>query len=129
MRTVKLVVIGDSGVGKTALRTQYVSGRFSTAYRATIGADFITKTIPHPSDLSQSLTFQIWDTAGQERFSSLSAAFFRGADAALLLFDVSQPETLRALQRWWTTFCERAPVEDDRITSFPVVFVGNKTDL
>ncbi|KAF8502813.1 hypothetical protein F5888DRAFT_1667366 [Russula emetica] len=105
MRTVKVVIIGNSGVGKTSLRGQvrtinylfvrgsiitaikYISGQFSTAYRSTIGTDFITKTLPHHSKPDESVTLQIWDTAGQERFSSLSSAFFRGADAVILIFD------------------------------------------
>lgn len=129
MRTVKLVVIGASGVGKTSLRNQFISGRFTTGYRATIGADFITKTLPHHTIPEESVTLQIWDTAGQERFSSLSAAFFRGADAVLLLFDVNQPKTLDALTKWWSDFKDKAPVPDDQTDKFCCVFVGNKTDI
>ncbi|THH09780.1 hypothetical protein EW146_g8587 [Bondarzewia mesenterica] len=77
----------------------------------------------------ESVTLQIWDTAGQERFSSLSAAFFRGADAALLMFDVNQPESLDALHRWWAEFCERAPLLDEEMEDFCCVVVGNKVDV
>ncbi|GJE89231.1 ras-domain-containing protein [Phanerochaete sordida] len=129
MRTVKLVVVGASGVGKTSLRNQYVSGRFTTGYRATIGADFITKSVPHYAEPGESVTLQIWDTAGQERFSSLSSAFFRGADAVLLMFDVNQPQTLEALRKWWDDFRDKAPVPDDERDSFCAVFVGNKIDV
>ncbi|KAH9947065.1 ras-domain-containing protein [Amylocystis lapponica] len=129
MRTVKLVVIGASGVGKTSLRNQYISGRFTTGYRATIGADFITKSLPHYSCPEESVTLQIWDTAGQERFSSLSSAFFRGADAAILMFDVNQPDTLNALTKWWSEFRERAPVLDEEVEDFCCVVVGNKIDM
>ncbi|KAI0292237.1 P-loop containing nucleoside triphosphate hydrolase protein [Multifurca ochricompacta] len=116
MRTVKLVVIGNSGVGKTSLRGQFVSNRFSTGYRATIGADFITKTLPHHSDPEQSVTLQIWDTAGQEH-------------AALLMFDVNQPATLQALTRWWSEFRARAPLADEDMEEYCLVVVGNKIDL
>ncbi|KAH8105072.1 ras-domain-containing protein [Phellopilus nigrolimitatus] len=129
MRTIKLVIIGDSGVGKTSLRSQYILGRFSTGYRATIGTDFITKTLPHHSDPEQGVTLQIWDTAGQERFSSLSSAFFRGADAALLMFDINRPETLVGLARWWDQFKACAPVLDEEAEDFCCVVVGNKVDL
>ncbi|KAH7881871.1 P-loop containing nucleoside triphosphate hydrolase protein [Phlebopus sp. FC_14] len=129
MPTVKLVVIGASGVGKTSLRGQYISGRFSTGYRATIGADFITKTLPHPSKPDEVVTLQIWDTAGQERFSSLSTAFFRGADAALLMFDVNRPDTLASLTKWWAEFCERAPLPDEEMEDYCCIIVGNKADL
>ncbi|EKM60314.1 uncharacterized protein PHACADRAFT_50904, partial [Phanerochaete carnosa HHB-10118-sp] len=128
MRTLKLVVVGASGVGKTSLRNQYVSGRFTTGYRATIGADFITKSVPHHGNPDELVTLQIWDTAGQERFSSLSSAFFRGADAVLLMFDVNQPQTLEALRKWWDDFRDKAPVADDEVDSFCSVFVGNKID-
>ncbi|KIJ15854.1 hypothetical protein PAXINDRAFT_99225 [Paxillus involutus ATCC 200175] len=129
MPAVKLVVIGASGVGKTSFRTQYISGRFSTGYRTTIGADFISKTFPNPSNPHEVVTLQIWDTAGQERFSSLSTAFFRGADAALLMFDVNQPETLTSLTKWWAEFRERAPLFDEDMEDYCCVVVGNKTDL
>ncbi|KAG1817298.1 P-loop containing nucleoside triphosphate hydrolase protein [Suillus subaureus] len=129
MRTIKLVVIGASGVGKTSLRGQYISGRFSTGYRATIGADFITKSLPDPKTPTEVISLQIWDTAGQERFSSLSSAFFRGADAVLLMFDVSAPETMHALTKWWEEFKHRAPVSDEEVDNFCCVVVGNKMDL
>ncbi|TBU22206.1 P-loop containing nucleoside triphosphate hydrolase protein [Dichomitus squalens] len=129
MRTVKLVVIGASGVGKSSIRNQYISGRFTTGYRATIGADFITKTLPHHNCPDEQVTLQIWDTAGQERFSGLSSAFFRGADAVILMFDVNQPHTLGALTKWWNDFRDKAPVSDERVEEFCCVVVGNKTDI
>ncbi|KAL0957120.1 hypothetical protein HGRIS_003213 [Hohenbuehelia grisea] len=129
MLTIKLVVIGASGVGKTSLRGQYISGRFSSGYRATIGADFISKTLPHPSHPDESIALQIWDTAGQERFSSLSTAFFRGADACILMYDVNDRETLEALTKWWMEFCDRAPLAEEEVPGFCCAVVGNKTDL
>ncbi|KAM6491305.1 ras domain containing protein [Amanita muscaria] len=129
MRTVKLVLIGPSGVGKSALRGKYITGRFFSGYRTTIGADFITKTLPHPSRPEDSVSLQIWDTAGQERFSSLSNAFFRGADAAILIFDVNNPESMESLTKWWTEFCERAPLDEEDVEKFCCVVVGNKIDL
>ncbi|KAL4257174.1 P-loop containing nucleoside triphosphate hydrolase [Pleurotus pulmonarius] len=129
MLTIKLVVIGASGVGKTSLRGQYISGQFSTSYRATIGADFISKTLPHPRIPGESVTLQIWDTAGQERFASLASAFYRGADAVLLMFDVNRPETLAALRKWWLHFCAHAPLAEEDVGRFCVVVVGNKMDL
>ncbi|KAL1741156.1 ras-domain-containing protein [Schizophyllum fasciatum] len=127
--TIKLVVIGPSGVGKTSLRGQYISGRFSTGYRATIGADFITKTLPHPTRPDESVVLQIWDTAGQERFSSLSSAFFRGADAAILCFDANDRESMRSLLKWWDEFRQRTPVADEVLEEYCCVVVGNKKDL
>ncbi|KZP07467.1 ras-domain-containing protein, partial [Athelia psychrophila] len=119
--TIKLVIVGDSGCGKTSLRGQYIAGRFSTGYRATIGADFITKSLPNPLDPENrtGVVLQIWDTAGQERFSSLSSAFFRGAAShAILLWT-----------RWWNEFRERAPVREGEEEDFCCVVVGNKVDV
>jgi len=69
------------------------------------------------------------DTTGQERFSSLSTAFFQGADAALLMFDLSGPTTMHAMKRWWANFCDKAPVADEHATEYCCVVVGNKIDM
>ncbi|PFH45412.1 hypothetical protein AMATHDRAFT_102940, partial [Amanita thiersii Skay4041] len=129
MRTVKLVVIGASGVGKTTLRAKYISGRFLTGYRATIGADFIAKSLLHPTKPDELVTLQIWDTAGQERFSTLSNAFFRGADAVLLMFNVNSRESMEALTKWWDEFRAMAPLREGEEYEFCCVVVGNKVDL
>jgi len=70
----KVIILGDSGVGKTSLMNQYVNKKFSNQYKATIGADFLTKEVMVDDRL---VTMQIWDTAGQERFQSLGVAFYR----------------------------------------------------
>ena len=85
----KVVILGDSGVGKTSLMNQYVNKRFSAQYKATIGADFLTKEVMIDDKL---VTLQIWDTAGQERFQSLGVAFYRGADACILVYDITSPK-------------------------------------
>ncbi|EAU87220.2 Rab7 [Coprinopsis cinerea okayama7 len=73
--------------------------------------------------------FRMQDTAGQERFSSLSTAFFRGADAVLLLYDVTSQNSLKALDKWWAEFCDKCPLDDEEMEGFCCVVVGNKTDL
>ncbi|KAG8703785.1 hypothetical protein FRC09_003947 [Ceratobasidium sp. 395] len=128
-RTIKIVIIGDSGAGKTSFRNQYVTGRFSSAYRATIGADFITKKLPHHANPEESVLLQIWDTAGQERFSALSTAFFRGADAVILMFDVTSSDSLTSLRKWWEEFAAKCPVPQGSEVEFCATFVGNKVDL
>lgn len=77
----KVIILGDSGVGKTSLMNQYVNKKFSNQYKATIGADFLTKEVQVDD---RTVTMQIWDTAGQERFQSLGVAFYRGADCCVL---------------------------------------------
>jgi Ras-related protein Rab-7A len=167
MLTVKLVVIGASGVGKTSFRTQVCALKFteipitSTPLCSIFRVAFLQVTGPllglissrkhYYIQLNQmkwslfrfgSISFRLLssiikliqeyhmqDTAGQERFSSLSTAFFRGADAALLMFDVNEPETLTALEKWWEEFRERAPLYDEDLEDYCCVVVGNKTDL
>ena len=77
----KIIVLGDSGVGKFSLMSRYVQKKFSPHFKATIGADFLHKDVTLHERLT---TLQIWDTAGQERFMSLGVAFYRGSDACVL---------------------------------------------
>lgn len=88
-------------VGKTSLMNQYVQKKFSKEYKATIGADFLTKEIQVDDKL---VTLQIWDTAGQERFQSLGVAFYRGADCCVLVYDVNSAKTYEDLENWRDEF-------------------------
>ena len=97
----KVIILGDSGVGKTSLMNQYVNKKFSNQYKATIGADFLTKEVMVDDRL---VTMQIWDTAGQERFQSLGVAFYRGADCCVLTYDVTAPNTFKSLDSWRDEF-------------------------
>jgi len=115
----KIIILGDSGVGKTSLMHQYVSKKFDNRYKATIGADFLTKDVDIEG---QAVTLQIWDTAGQERFQSLGSAFYRGADACILVFDVTQQDSFSHLTSWMEEFTMQAGKRD-------CVLIGNKTDL
>ncbi|XP_075434447.1 ras-related protein Rab-7a-like isoform X2 [Ascaphus truei] len=120
----KILLIGNSGVGKSALMNQYVNNRFSNHYRATIGADFLTKELRVDDEL---VTVQIWDTAGTERFQSLGAALYRGTDCCLLVFDVTSPSSFQALDTWQKEFLVQAdPADPER---FPFVVIANKMDI
>jgi len=120
----KVIILGDSGVGKTSLMNQYVNKKFSNQYKATIGADFLTKEVMVDDRL---VTMQIWDTAGQERFQSLGVAFYRGADCCVLVFDVNVAKTFENLDSWRDEFLiQAAPRDPD---NFPFVVIGNKIDL
>ena len=103
-----MIILGDSGVGKTSLMNQYVNNKFSEQYKATIGADFCTKDVTIDDKL---VTLQIWDTAGQERFQSLGVAFFRGADACILVYDMTNPKSFESLDKWRKDFLQN--VSDD----------------
>jgi len=120
----KVIILGDSGVGKTSLMNQYVNKKFSNQYKATIGADFLTKDVIIDD---KAVTMQIWDTAGQERFQSLGVAFYRGADCCVLVHDITNPKTFDALESWREEFLAQAAPRNQE--QFPFVVLGNKCDL
>jgi len=120
----KVIILGDSGVGKTSLMNMYVNKKFSNQYKATIGADFLTKEVTVKERL---VTMQIWDTAGQERFQSLGVAFYRGADSCVLVFDVNVSKSFENLDSWRDEFLIQAGPRDP--DNFPFVVLGNKVDL
>ncbi|KAL0287665.1 UNVERIFIED_CONTAM: Ras-related protein Rab7 [Sesamum calycinum] len=120
----KVIVLGDSGVGKTSLMNQYVHKKFSQQYKATIGADFVTKELQIDDRL---VTLQIWDTAGQERFQSLGVAFYRGADCCVLVYDVNVMRSFDTLDNWHEEFLKQANPPDPK--TFPFILLGNKIDI
>lgn len=120
----KVIILGDSGVGKTSLMNQYVNKKFSASYKATIGADFLTKEVLVDDRL---VTMQLWDTAGQERFQSLGVAFYRGADCCVLVYDVNNSKSFDTLDSWRDEFLIQASPRDPE--SFPFVVLGNKIDV
>jgi Ras-related protein Rab-7A len=120
----KVIILGDSGVGKTSLMNQYVNKKFTNQYKATIGADFLTKEVMIDDKL---VTMQIWDTAGQERFQSLGVAFYRGADCCVLVYDLTAPKSFESLESWRDEFLIQASPRDPE--NFPFVVIGNKSDL
>ncbi|KAJ3305826.1 hypothetical protein HDV03_000935 [Kappamyces sp. JEL0829] len=127
----KVIIIGDSGVGKTALRAHYIHQKFSKT-KQTIGSDFISKAVDIAAgdartDGKKRVQLQLWDTSGQERFQSITAAYYRGADAAVLVYDVSNPTSLANLAIWQRDFVYQAKIDDP--ASFPFFVVANKVDL
>ncbi|OWM82274.1 hypothetical protein CDL15_Pgr001848 [Punica granatum] len=111
----KVIVLGDSG---------YVYNRFTQQYKATIGADFVTRELQIDDKL---VTLQIWDTAGQERFQSLGAAFYRGADCCVMVYDVNVSKSFESLNNWHAEFLKQAdPADSD---TFPFILLGNKVDV
>jgi len=119
----KVIILGDSGVGKTSLMNQYVNQKFNKQYKATIGADFLTKEITIDD---KAVTLQIWDTAGQERFQSLGTAFYRGADCCVLVYDITEKKSFDSLNSWSEEFLVQAAPQSP--TDFPFVVIGNKLD-
>mmetsp|Transcript_30549 Transcript_30549/g.65414 ORF Transcript_30549/g.65414 Transcript_30549/m.65414 type:complete len:211 (-) Transcript_30549:113-745(-) len=119
----KLVLLGESAVGKSSLVLRFVKGQFLDFQESTIGAAFLTQTVCLNDT---TVKFEIWDTAGQERFQSLGVAFYRGADCCVLVYDVNVAKTFENLNSWKDEFLIQAgPREPDK---FPFVVIGNKID-
>jgi small GTP-binding protein len=116
----KLIVIGDSGVGKTNIIKRYISNTFTIDTKSTVGVEFFTKTFKINEDI---LKLEIWDTAGQERYKAITSAYYRGSRGALIVYDISRIETYNNVDKWITELKEK--VEG----SFKLLLIGNKSDL
>jgi small GTP-binding protein len=117
---IKIVLIGDSGVGKTNLLSRFTRDQFNPESKSTIGVEFATQTIPYDDKVVKA---QIWDTAGQERYRAITSAYYRGAVGALLLYDITSMTSFQSASRWLKELRENA---DPNIV---VMVVGNKSDL
>jgi len=116
----KVIILGDSAVGKTSLLQRYVEKKFDHRHKATIGADFLIKEV----DINgTTVTLQIWDTAGQDRFQTLGSAFYRGADACLLVFDITSQQSFSHISAWRDEFAIQAG--EDKVYAL----IGNKCDM
>ncbi|XP_072344085.1 uncharacterized protein [Scyliorhinus torazame] len=120
----KVILLGNSGAGKSALMNLYVFKRYTNSYKATIGADFLIRDVTLDG---KKVTVQVWDTAGTERFQSLGSVLYRGTDCCILVFDVTSEASFRALDGWRKEFLLQADPRDP--DSFPFVVIGNKVDL
>ena len=115
----KVVILGDSGVGKTSFTLRYTQNEYNKYQESTIGAAFSTKVIEDNGDF---IKFEIWDTAGQERYESLAPMYYRGAKVAIVMFDITQQKTFVKAQKWISELYETT----DNII---IVLAGNKYDL
>ncbi|XP_072840142.2 ras-related protein Rab-25 [Pogona vitticeps] len=116
----KVVLIGESGVGKTNLLSRFTRNEFNHDSRTTIGVEFSTRTILVGDALVKA---QIWDTAGLERYRAITSAYYRGAVGALLVFDITKHQTYDVVERWLKELYDHAEA------TIVVMLVGNKTDL
>eukprot|EP00826_Nyctotherus_ovalis_P037561 TRINITY_DN3433_c0_g3_i1.p1 TRINITY_DN3433_c0_g3~~TRINITY_DN3433_c0_g3_i1.p1 ORF type:complete len:220 (-),score=63.06 TRINITY_DN3433_c0_g3_i1:110-769(-) len=119
----KIMILGNAGVGKTAILERYVNKMFTGSYKVTIGADFLTRDIELDGN---KIKLQIWDTAGQEKYRSLGVAYYRGADACILVFDLCDKTTFKDLDKWLETFQSQLP--EEKAKKFPTMLFGNKAD-
>ncbi|CAL1394284.1 unnamed protein product [Linum trigynum] len=116
----KLVLIGDSGVGKSNLLSRFTKNEFNLESKSTIGVEFATKSLTIDGKVIKA---QIWDTAGQERYRAITSAYYRGAVGALLVYDVTRHSTFENAARWLKELREHT---DPNIV---VMLIGNKSDL
>ena len=117
---VKLLLIGDSGVGKSCLLLRFSDDQFTASFITTIGIDFKVKTV----DLEgKRVKLQIWDTAGQERFRTITSAYYRGAMGILLIYDVTNANTWKNVRNWVRNIADNAPQTVNKI------LIGNKADM
>ena len=118
--TIKLMMIGDQAVGKTALLVRYAEGDFSDVLLPTIGIDFKIKTIELKGKV---VKLQIWDTAGQERFRTITQAYYRGAMGILLIYDTTNTKSWSNVRNWVRNIEGNAPQTVNKL------LIGNKSDL
>ncbi|XP_074059555.1 ras-related protein Rab-3D isoform X2 [Macrotis lagotis] len=116
----KLLIIGNSSVGKTSFLFRYADDSFTPAFVSTVGIDFKVKTVYRNE---KRVKLQIWDTAGQERYRTITTAYYRGAMGFLLMYDVSNQESFNAVQDWATQ------IKTYSWDNAQVILVGNKCDL
>ncbi|XP_071714835.1 ras-related protein RABA1f-like [Rutidosis leptorrhynchoides] len=116
----KVVLIGDSGVGKSNLLTRFSKNEFSLDSKSTIGVEFATRSIKVDDKIVKG---QIWDTAGQERYRAITSAYYRGTVGALIVYDITRKVTFENVERWLKELREHT---DQNIV---IMLVGNKSDL
>jgi len=116
----KVVLIGDSGVGKSNLLSRFTRNEFNLETKSTIGVEFATRSIQADG---KTIKAQIWDTAGQERYRAITSAYYRGAVGALLVYDIAKNVTFKNVERWLTELRENSS------GNIVIMLVGNKNDL
>lgn len=119
---VKVVLVGDSGVGKTCIISRFISGTFDANSVTTTGGSFATKEVKYDS-LSKVLALDIWDTAGQERFKSLTKFFYKDANIVILVYDIAVKKSFEQLKEYWYK-----EVKDNGDKNFVLGIAGNKCD-
>lgn len=116
----KVIMVGDSTVGKTSLVNFYVDKVVCDDFVSTVGVDFKNKSLIIND---QEIVLQIWDTAGQEKFRSITKSYFRRADAIVVVFDINNRDTFNAVQAWMTS------IEEQLDRKVPIALIGNKLDI
>ncbi len=117
---VKLIIVGDSGVGKTNLINRFATDTFDRNSKATIGVEFIYKTLKVNGEIFK---VEIWDTAGQERYKAITSAYYKGAKGAVIVYDITSEETFNNVETWINE------VRGKSANNLQIMIIGNKIDL
>lgn len=124
-KTFKILVVGDIGCGKTSVIKRYVHDKFSANYKPTIGIDHALKKVKQND---QRYDIQLWDLGGHERFGNMTRIYYGGADAAVIVFDITRPSTLEAVEKWYLDIISKTPTIDGS-QHIPIILIANKCDL
>ena len=116
----KMILIGDSSVGKSNILLKYLKDQFDPNSRATVGVEFGTKNITLNN---KKIKIQIWDTAGQERYRSITSAYYKGAKGAFIVYDITRKTTFENIDKWI------ADLKTNGDSNISIVLIGNKSDL
>jgi len=119
----KLLLIGESCVGKSAVIKRFAEDKFSSSSTSTIGVDFLIKNLSIPES-GKVVKLQIWDTAGQERYQLITPIFYRGANAIILVYDVTDVTALNGIRKWHDEAIKLVSKD-----SVPFIIIGNKNDM
>jgi len=119
--TIKIIVIGEPAAGKTSLVKKFVSSHFSTDYRASIGANMFIKDVI--LDSGQEIKIQLWDIAGQERWIKMRHMYYKGAQGALILGDLTREKSFIQVENFW------CPDIEKYCNEIPIILIANKNDL
>ena len=117
---IKVILIGDSGVGKTNIMSKFLKNQFLENSKATVGVEFGSKLFIHEN---HKIKAQIWDTAGQEKYKAITGAYYKGSKGALVIYDITRKDTFTNIEKW---------VNDLKTTGDPkitIIIIGNKNDL
>ena len=116
----KVVLVGDSFVGKTNIMSKYIKNEFHEDSKATVGVEFGSKQFTIEGHLIKA---QIWDTAGQERYKAITSAYYKGAKGAFIVYDITRKQSFESVEKWVN---DVTAVADQKIT---IILIGNKSDL
>lgn len=120
-RICKVVLLGESGVGKTSIISRFINDVFEESVTTTTGASYVGKTMTFEDYHNQVIKFEIWDTAGQEKYRSLTQIFYKDASIAILVYDITNEETFEEIQNYWyTQIKESAP---NNISMFIFIYI------